>query len=260
MRAICMVIGLAAAAVLVPSEAHAGVTAPLSSLSSLPAPAAPKTPEAVASVPGASLKTKDGYGATKWHDLNAATGRGYCFSTSENGSRWTNSWGTSSKSPASDVDLDRLVEKDGKVTLERTKLRFDPTDASLTLKGRSQVELHEIARTPAGIVVWAFREGRDVIILARNIERGVESRRGSSDDVGMPFVSSDGCPYGGARLDARRPDAGSAVQLTGALAPQGTGKEKVTPRFLIDASVARVSRDPEAKIAVRVRMLDLPQR
>lgn len=245
-----------ALSLLAPSEAQAGTKAPLSSLASLPAPTPPRTPETTDAVAGVTVKTKDGYGGTVWHDVNASTGRGYCLATTEGGYRWMRSWGTSSKGTASDLDLDRLVEKDGKATLERTRVHFDPTDASLTTRGRSQVELREIARTPAGIVVWAFRDGKDVVVLARNVERGVESRHPSTEDGGFPFVSADGCPFAGARLDARKPDAGSVAQLTGALAPVGTGKDKVVPRFMVDASLSRVARDPEPMLAVTVRVRD----
>lgn len=247
---------LVGCALLVPSEAHAGTRAPLSSIAALPAPVPPRTPEATGAVPGLTVKSKDGYRGTVWHDVNAAIGRGYCLATTEGGYRWMSSWGTSSKGSVSDLDLDRLVEKDGKAILERTRVHFDPADASLTAKGRSQVELREVARTPAGIVVWAFREGKDVVLLARNIERGVESRVPPSEEGGFPFISADGCPFAGARLDARKPDAGSVAQLTGTLPPVGTGKDKVVPRFMIDASLSRVARDPEPMIAVTVRVRD----
>lgn len=258
MRALCILAAaaLGLSALISPSEAQAGTRASISSLAALPAPVPPRSPEAVASVAGVAVKSKEGYGSTRWHDVNASTGRGYCLSTTEGGYRWMSSWGTSAKGTASDLDLDRLVEKDGKATLERTRLHFDPTDASLTTRGRSQVELHEIARTPAGVVVWAFRDGRDVVLLARNVERGIESRRPGAEDGVFPFVSSDGCPFAGARLDARKPESGTVVQLIGSLPAVGTGKEKVVPRFLVDASLSRVGRDPEPVLAVTVRMRD----
>ena len=251
----------AAAAVLVPSEARAGATSPLSALAVMPAspPAAPRasvteTPNPPVAIPGVSVKSKDGYRDTKWHDLNAATSRGYCLVSREGGYRWMASWGTSSRSNAEDIELDRLVEKDGKVTLERTRLHFEPSEASLVATGTARVELHEVARGPAGVVVWGFREGRDVIVLARNVDRGVESRPAESDESAIPFVSAEGCPFAGARLDARKPGEGSVAQLNGALPARGSGKDKVVPQFMVDASLSRVARDPEAKLAVRVRV------
>ena len=147
---------LVGSSMLVPSEARAGTKAPLSSLAALPAPVPPRAPESSAVAAGVSVKTKEGYRGTVWHDVNAAVGRGYCLTTTEGGYRWMSSWGTSSKGTVSDLDLDRLVEKDGKATLERTRVHFDPTDASLTTKGRSQVELREVAlhaRNLSGIVL-----------------------------------------------------------------------------------------------------------
>ena len=248
----------AAAAVLVPSEARAGTTSPLSALAVMPPAPAPgkviETPYPPAAIPGVTVKSKDGYRDTKWHDLNAATSRGYCLVSKEAGYRWMSSWGTSSRSNAEDIELDRLVEKDGKVTLERTRLHFDPSDASLGATSTAHVELHEVARSPAGVVVWGFREGRDVIVLARNVDRGIESRPAGTDESAMPFVSAEGCPFAGARLDARRPEDGSVAQLNGALPARGTGKDKVVPQFMVDASLSRVARDPEPRLAVRVRV------
>lgn len=257
MRVSSMLLGatLAAATVLAPGEALAGTPTPLSSLTALP-PAVPmRAPELPQAVPGVVVKSKDGVRDTRWHDLSTATGRGYCLVSSESGSRWTSSWGSSSHSAAEDLDLDRLVEKDGKATLERTRVHFDPLSGTLTALGRSQVELREVARTPAGIVVWAYRSGRHVVVLARNVQSGIEARTiASTDEGGVPFVSADGCPFAGARLDVAKPEAGTMAQLTGTLPAQGTGKEKVVPRFIIDASVSRVARDAEAMLAVRVRV------
>jgi hypothetical protein len=240
-------------ALLSPSDASAGTTTRLSAVPVMPAPAAPRTPEATSSVPGLTVKSKDGFQSARWHDVTVAVGRGYCLTSSEFGYRWMSSWGTSSKSTPSELDLDRLVEKDGKSILERTKVQFEPSDATMTIKGRSQVELREVARTPAGVVVWAFREGRDLVLLARNVERGVESPRPGSEDT-FTFMSAEGCPFAGVRLDARKAENGALVQLSGALAAVGTGKERVLPRFLVDASLSRVGRDPDAVLAVSVRM------
>lgn len=255
MRAHRILVGasLLAAAVLAAPLAHAGTTAPISTLATMSKLVPLRAPESPTTIPGLTVKSKDGYGASRWHDLVAATGRGYCIMTWDGGARWMSTWGTSSRSTADDLDLDRLVEKDGKVTLERTRVHFDPTDASATATGRSQVELHEVTRTAAGIVVWAYRDGREVVVLARNVERGLESARG---DESFPFVSNEGCPFSGMRLDGRKPEAGTIGQLTGVLPAQGTGKDKVTPRFIIDASVSKVARDPEPMLAVRVRVRD----
>lgn len=242
---------------LVPSEAGAGTTAPLSSIASLSVPVPLRVPSSVASIPGLTIKTSD-VSSTQWHDLVASTGRGYCLAQRENGYRWMAAYGATARSASEDLDLDRLIEKDGTVTLERTRVHFDPPSATITATGRSQVELKELARSPAGIVVWAYREERAIVVLARRVEGGVESRQMGSEDNGLPFVSSQGCPFAGGRLDARRPDAGAFVQLTGSLPSRGSGKEKVVPRFIVDVSLSQVARDPEPLLAVRVRTQDAP--
>ena len=134
---------LLAAAVLVAPSASAGTK---SALSAMPGPVAIKAPELPTAIPGLVVKTKDGYGATKWHDLTAATGRGYCLASGEGSYRWMGSYGTSSRGSGEDLDLDRLVEKDGKFTLERTRIHFEPTDATITATGRSRVPRRALSR------------------------------------------------------------------------------------------------------------------
>ena len=254
-----------AASVLVPTEAKAATTSPLSALAAMPAAPSPplaapgsakvtETPNPPIAVPGLTLTAKDGHRDTKWYDLDAATGRGYCLVSRVGGMRWMSSWGTSSRSAVEALELDRLVEKDGKASLERTTIHFDPTDASLSGMGTSRGELHEVARNARGVVVWAFKDGRDVVILARKAERGVESRPPESDEGMIPFASAEGCPFAGARLDARKPEEGLIAQLSGTLPAHGEGKDKVVPQFFVDASLSRFARDSEPKLAVRIRV------
>lgn len=240
------------------SRASAGTSSPLSTIKTLPGltPIRATTPAAVA-VPGLTLKTRDGYGATKWHDLKASTGRGYCFSSTDGGFRFMDNYGVSSKAEPEELDLDRLFEKDGKTLLERTRLAIDGKTSTVTAVGRAVVELQEIARGAEGVVVWAYRMGPDVIVLTKRVDRGMEGfQRASDDGTTVPFVSVDGCPYAGARLDAKKPEAGTFAQLMGELPAKGTGKDKTTQRFFVDASLSKVARDPEPMIAVRIRIRD----
>lgn len=255
-------LGLAAASlgltVLASSIANAGTPSPLSTIHTLPqlSPLRATTPVAV-TVPGVTLKTRDGYNGTKWHDLTTATGRGYCFASTDGGFRFMNTMGMSSKSDRDEVDLDRLFEKDGKTMFERTRVALDGTTATVTAVGRATVELQEIGRGPEGLVVWAYRTGPDVIVLTKRADRGMESfQRQSDDGMQVPFVSVDGCPYAGARLDAKKPEAGTFAQLVGTLPAKGTGKEKVEQKFFVDASLSKVARDPEPMISVRIRVRD----
>ena len=244
-------IGLAT--VLASSLASAGTTAPLSTIAGLRGPTTLKNQTAGTTITGLSLASKDGYRGTRWHDLTASSGRGYCLSQKQFGYRWTSTYGSGSTSAEEDLDLDRLVEKDGVATLERTRVHLNPVQGTIEATGRSQVTLTEVARSANGIVVWAFREDKAIVVLAKRATGGVEGHQ-LADEGQVPFVSADGCPFAGARVDARKPEVGSFAQLTGSLPPVGTGKDRVIPGFIIDASISRVARDPEPLLSVRVRM------
>lgn len=249
---------LVSLAVLGTSDAHAGTTSTVSSIAAMPKLTALKIPALPTSVPGLALKTTDTR-SSKWHELTTATGRGYCIQTDQGtGLQWTNNFGSSDRGATVDLDLVRLVAVDEKVTLERTHVQLEPTKGEIVATGRSQVELHELTRDN-GVVVWAYRDGRHIVVLARNVDRGIEARRATTSeesDPVFPFVSIDACPFAGVRLDTQKTDRGTFAQLVGSMPAKGTGKDKVTPRFTVDASLSRVARDPEAKISVRVRMRD----
>jgi hypothetical protein len=229
----------------------------LSSIATVPVATPLKSPEKPAAIPGLALTSKDGPDATRWHEVKAATGRGYCIQSQTGSTGWSSSRGVSSRGAAEELDLVRLVEKDDKATYQLTRVHFDPPSGTLTATSRWAVELTEIARTPAGVVVWAYRDGKDVVVLARNVDGGVASRPpAGGDDAPFPFVSVDGCAFAATRLDGRKPESGAVAQLAGSLPARGTGKEKVVPRFIVDASLSRVTRDPEPRLAVRVRLQD----
>jgi hypothetical protein len=245
-----------ASLVFVTTVAAAGTTSPLSSIAPLPAPGALTVPETRETMPGLTMTTKAGPRGSRWHDLVAEAGRGYCLARGGSGYNWVGALGASAGGPTEDLDLHRLVEKGGAATFERTRVHFDPPSGTITATGRSHVQLTEVARTPAGIVVWAYRDGAAVVVLARHVKAGIESHQLGDQESGFPFVHADGCPFAGVRLFARKPEAGALAQLTGALPSEGEGKDKVVPRFIVDASLSRVARDPEPLLAVRVRMQD----
>lgn len=254
-------LGLASAAVLlatlVPTEASAASTSPLSALAALPKPTALKIPTATTTVQGLVLKTTE-HRSSKWHELRSATGRGYCMEIDQGtGRQWTSTFGVSDRGEASELALLRLLTDGEKTSLERTTVKFEPSSAEMVATGRSTVELHEISRQN-GVVVWAYRDGRNVVVIVRNVDRGIEARKPSGEEAepSFPFISVDGCSFAGAHLDTQKIDRGTFAQLVGSLPAKGTGKDKVTPRFTVDASLSRVTRDPEAKIAIRVRVID----
>jgi hypothetical protein len=163
----------------------------------------------------------------------------------------------SSSSSGTENELWRLTEADGKATLERTRFEVASYLKSAWVKSRTSIELREVAKA-SGVTVWGYREpSGDVVLLARGGEGGRESARPKKvpEDQGIEFVSSD-CSFGATRINAAAIRSGGAAQLRGSLPAVGEGKQKVIPRFVIDGSLAKLARDPEPVLSVRVRLLD----
>ena len=237
-----------AAALSLSTVANAGQTAPISALPTLPAPKAIKR---IDKVPGLEVKTseigrnKD----TKWQELIVKDG--FCLGDPESGARWTSGTGASEKNPAQELDLNHLVEQDGKTVLERTKISFDPAAGTVAATARSHVELVEVARGQQGIVVYAYREGTSIVLVARHSDGGTESHTLSGESGMVAFVSSD-CSFAGVRIDARKPELGAIAQM-GINIPPPKGDKGPPAHFVVDASISKVSRDPEPKLSVRIR-------
>lgn len=188
-----------------------------------------------------------------WHEMTVATAKGYCVLPSW-GLRLTDT-NSSSSDEADPTFIYRLADKDGKTTLEKTRFTFDAKAGTLKVGRHVSVELSEVARSQ-GVVVWGYKEGFNIVLVARGVDGGTESAH-PDDKTGagaFPFVGSDGCPYAMARLDASAAKSGAIAQLTGALPTRGKGKDAVTPKFVVDASLSKLSRDPEPVLSVRVRM------
>lgn len=250
MKSLALTIGLAAVLSL-SAIANAGQTAAVSSLAALPA-ASPIRHASPGKVAGLTLTSSDigRNKETKWHELTANANQGFCINDHEAGMRWSNSIGASEKTPASDFELLHLADKDGKTTLERTNVHFDSPGGTIAPTGRAQVELTEVARTQNGeVVVFAYRDGSNIVLLARGAESGTESRTLAGDSGMVAFVSADGCNFSGVRLDARKPEGGTVAQMAVVVKVDA----KNSRRFLVDASLSKVARDPEPKLAVRIR-------
>jgi hypothetical protein len=190
---------------------------------------------------------------TTWYELSVATSKGYCVMPAY-GTRLSDT--TSSSTENDPTYIYRLVEKDGKATLEKARLSFDAKEGKARVGTRVSVALAEITRAN-GVAVWGYKEGANVVLLARGVDGGVESAHPSpeSGDGSMfPFIGADGCPYAMARLDLSATKTGAIAQLTGNLPTRGKGKDAVTPKFIVDASLSKLSRDPEPLLSVRVRM------
>ena len=231
--------------------ASAGQTAPLSALQTLPTATSIRGAQP-GTIAGIKLKTSaiGRNKETKWHELT--TSEGFCFSDTDVGAHWTNTAGSSERNPVQDLDLNHLVDKDGKTTLERTKVRFDPSMGTVTATARTHVELTEVAKSREGAVVFAFREGTNIVLIARNGDSGMESHTLASDSSMVAFVSADGCAFSGVRIDARKPEAGAIAQM-GITIPPPKGEKGGGTRLVVDASLSKLTRDPEPKLSVRIR-------
>lgn len=241
-RTLVLAVGLVTAT----TAASAAEKTPIAALKESPAPAtdvsAAKPVDAIA---GFTLEARPP--STRQLLIGkAATKQGYCLVGFENQLRMSES---SYEPGQRGEELWRLVTKDDKTTLERTTFTVDQATRALAVVRRTSVELREVARTPEGVVAWGFRSGAEVFLVATGAYSGLEAIKKTDDSEVLPFMSSD-CTFGAVRLDARKAEAGVAGQLSGSLASEG----KEGPTFIVDASIGRVGRDREARLAVRVRV------
>jgi hypothetical protein len=240
------------AALLVSTPSTAGDKAPLSSLPTIPMARERTEPESYG-VPGLAVKEVRS-GSREILELTALARRGYCIVDRERSmglSASTALWGDEKPDQK---ELWHLVENDGKATLEQTRLMMVPSQKNAWALSTSSVELREVARSN-GVTVWAYRDRTgDAVLLARGAFSGREVRA-KQEETGFTFVSSD-CGFGAVRLDATSAKAGAIAQLRGSLPPVGTGKDKVVPQFVVNGSLAKLARDPEPLLAVRVQLTD----
>lgn len=241
----------AVASVAVAADAHAATMSAIPRLSAMAA-MTPLKDAVVEKLPGITMKPEGVAGMTRWRDFTAATSRGYCLADSGNdGTSLYDSYRRYATMTKGDIDVVRLVEKDGRASIERTRVHFVDNALVPDVMGRSTVALVEVAHSEAGSV-YGYREGSEVVLVMKGAESGIEGRKASAEQGGNSFSSSS-CSFGMARLDGV---AGSIAQLRGSLPSRRTGKDKITPRFLVDASVSKLARDKEPMLAVRVRIDD----
>jgi hypothetical protein len=247
-------LALATALATLPAPASA---APLG-VSSLPAmPALGPLKDALPA--GVKLELSTGYAGRTWNRIDAETAKGYCIMTGGSSSMTTQSW-NSAIDESDQGRVMRLVEKDGQARLEVARLAFDPAAGSASGSAPKSVALREIARS-GDVVAWAYREGKQVVVVSRRITGGVDTAspkaERANEDV-SPFISNDGCPFVLARLDLRA--AGPIAQLEGVIwKGKGKAKTRKSRRYLIDVSVSKVARDPEPLVSARVRDLEKDQ-
>jgi len=241
-------------ALLVSSPGSAGEKSPISSLPTLPAPRDRTEPPKDYGVPGLTVKEHQRT-SRSYLELIAATSRGYCIVEAASPALQLES---STTMFDGQMELWRFVEAEGRATLERTRFAMANDPNGVWVQSKTSTELRAVVRSD-GVTVWAFRDasrGGDVVLLARGAARGREIHmKRAEDDGGPDFITSE-CTFGAARLPSSAAKTGTLAQLQGTLPPDGEDKSKVTPRFVVDGSLAKLSRDPEPVLSVRIRRIE----
>jgi hypothetical protein len=251
----------AAAGLVLAANAHAGTPTPISTLPVLGRPVlsgdAPATSPSGPGVPGFDVVVApmgSSYTEIRPH------AEGTCFVRNDFGISLESKYSEYAGGDEHDVDALRLVSGPGKTTLEQTRLRFEPKTRTLALVGRSSVLLREVARR-GDAVAWAYRHGRDVTVVTKTDREasGVQSPQVTKDGFVSSLLSGD-CHFAIARLDGRKLVDGAVARIVGRLSPRvedsGDEGRKMGPRFFVDASLSKVTRDPEPILSVRVRIED----
>jgi hypothetical protein len=155
---------------------------------------------------------------------------------------------------ASHGDRDTVLEFSPSATfgIERFALRGDTPElervtvsliyGELVPSARSRITLHAVAKLD-GLVVYAYRWGAHVFLLARSSGEPLRRRDGG---LGLEEATGCGVAYTTLRV---RDGASQPVQIIGTI--PGTGK-----RYLVGASVAQTGRDPEPLLSVTARLLE----
>jgi hypothetical protein len=230
---------LALATLAIPMPADAAPMG-LSSLKSMAKTGAPADQD---KVPGVTVKAEKG---SRVEYYTAHTAPGYCLAYTGFGMQLTNIWSTTVKEE-DQVSLVRLVEKDGKASLEESRFTFDSNLSGVGASAKTTVPLTEVAKT-ADVTVWAYRQGKTITLVTRGVMSGMESPPPMTDaDAMISSVSNDHCAFTLARLDTTM--QAPVAHLVRDTEPK---KGEATTRTIIDASVSKVARDPEPLLAVRI--------
>lgn len=249
-RAFAILAGLSLTALAAPAFAE---KTPISQLPTIAAPHDAKTPPKTYGVPGLKVGEHQVSQGSTYYEVNATTKDGYCL-LDDSFSTFLNL--TESTQPSEGGELWRFTEKDGTATLERTRFELVTYLENAWVKSKTSVELHAVAKEN-GVTVWSMRQPNgDLVFLAKGAEGGREAHVPSKDEGG-PLVgtATSSCSFGATQIDAAIVKTGGGIaQLNGSLPAIGEGKDKVVPRFTVDISAMKLSRDPEPEITVRVRV------
>ncbi len=227
------------------SVAMAGEKTPLSKLPMMgPAPQMLDKPRPKPA--GLELVSKTASGNP---ELTITPSKGYCIALGDGSLR-------KQLSPPNSGELWRFTEQKGekdasKATLER--MSFDVSTGATEANRTSSIvrtDLSIVAKS-AHVTVYSFRGANgDIMLIARHAQQGRETTQDSTDSV-RPFVFSE-CEFGAVQLSTAKAKGGTVAQLMGQV-PKNDKTQTPEIHFTIDASLAKVGRDPEPILSVRIR-------
>ncbi len=229
------------------APADAGDRLPVSALPTAPPFVEVKDPATVGAPAGVSVKEEGT--DYKYHVLEAATRAGYCVVSRTQSLRMqaTTDW------DFEDADEVWRFTEDSGPSVERTRFARVTEDRTLRVRSRQTIRPVEVARAN-GLTVWGFRESNgDVVLLARGAQSGREGEGPWKEPTELISFAHSDCTFGATRIAGQRAKTGAVAQLRGELPPVGEGESRVVPRFIVDATLAKLSRDPEPILSVRIR-------
>jgi hypothetical protein len=223
------------------APASAGDRTPVSALPKLPATHERSAPPAAGeSIAGVTI-TPNRTGA--YASIDARTKDGYCMVNRRFGLQLQETTGFEEES----TELWRFRESESSLRVEMVGLGTIKEPRSLWARSRTSVEAVAIARHH-GVTVWAFRDpSGDAYVVTRAAPEGQEAL--ATDDPEGRFLFRNvfsGCSHGAVRISASLLKLGAVVQLRG-------DQEHPEGKFVVDVSAAKLSRDPEAMLSVRLR-------
>jgi hypothetical protein len=247
-----------AVALLAASSAHAaGVGSPLrlADIARTRILTDPPAPPAGTKMPSVKVKTTGGSTEVELTPDASAPVCLFNADPSMNRAMWMETGQTASYGTL--FRTDRIVTTGEHPEIERSLIEVSGDTVRVT--GRQRIPLTVVARDPHGLVVYAYRTAGELFVLApavggtfRNTTFGAT---GTDMDPSSMFGSYD-CGFVAARIEVR-PSTGASAVLSGNLAlPAPLPTTGAPPRFVVNASVSKVLRDPEPVLSISVRVIE----
>jgi hypothetical protein len=221
--------------------ASAGDRTPVSSLPKVPPTRDRASPPETLGVAGLAITT---YPKGAYASIEARVKDGYCLvNRSEFGFQLQDSVGFEGLTS----ELWHFRETETSLRVEITGLGTVSEPRGLWAKSRASVDALSVGRH-GGVAVWAFREANGDAVFVTRAATGGREARSSSDAAEMPTFPGafSNCSHGAVRIQAPRLRTGGVAQLRGA-------DERPKTMFIVDVSAAKLSRDPEPFLSLRIR-------